>query len=357
MAALKEHNCPNCGSELNYDADKNDLKCLHCGAVFSIEKSTELLTETGINVFNEATLIPISVINTVVYKCTRCGQETEASADIAFFECRSCGNNVVNPEAYSTRAITPTGIIPFSISKQEALDAFANWIGKGFWNDGDLKKLSVADKLVGHYVPFWTFDCDTQNSWQGYAGRYYYKTVTRRNANGQTVQEQIRHTDWTFRSGSFERFFDDILVCGNKMIPQAQINDVYPYNLSAALRFDEEYLLGWQAKAYDKDLQETYNLARRIIDGKVEAEAVSYLQQDTYRDLQVQTQYRKETFKQIILPVWLCQYLFKGKSYYFILNGQTGKISGDKPLSVSKITAAIIIALLIIVALYFLSYN
>lgn len=355
MQALEEYPCPSCGSELNYDAVKKSLKCLHCGTVIPIQSSTEVLKEQPISVFKEAEKIPIAAVPVVVYKCSKCGQETQEAGDIAFFECRNCGNNVVNPEAYATRSISPAGIIPFKISKQDALDRFANWIGKGFWNDSDLKKLSLADQLEGHYVPFWTFDCQTENDWSGYSGRYYYETVRRRNANGEEITEQVRHTDWTWRSGSFSRFFDDVLVCGNKTIPQERINAVYPYQLQDLVVFDEEYLLGWNARAYDKDLPETYLLARRLMDREIAAEAVSRLTADTYRDLNVQTAYSAETFKQVILPVWLCRYLFKGKTYHFIINGQTGVISGNKPLSVSKIATAVVIAILVIAALYFFS--
>ncbi|MBO9593052.1 MAG: hypothetical protein J7599_09085 [Niabella sp.] len=355
MQAFEEYPCPNCGSELNYDASKSSLKCLHCGTAFAIQQSTEVIEERSISIFKDAETIPIAPVQVVVYRCSKCGQETQKEGDVAFFECRNCGNNVVNPAAYATRSITPAGIIPFKISKQEALDRFANWIGKGFWNDSDLKKLSLADKLEGHYVPFWTFDCHTENDWSGYSGRYYYETVRRRNANGEETTEQVRHTDWTWRSGSFERFFDDVLICGNNAIPQDRINDVYPYLLKDVVVFDDEYLLGWNARAYDKNLSETYQLARSVMNRKIEEDAVSRLAEDTYRDLRVDTRYSGETFKQVILPVWLCQYLFKGKTYHFIINGQTGSISGNKPLSVSKIATAVVIGILVLIALYFFS--
>ena len=352
MQQLKESPCPNCSSELNYDADKHALKCLHCGAVFPIAKSNEVIEENSIAIFNNAANISIPAVTTVTYKCSKCGQETQAAADIAFFECRNCGNNVLNPQAYNTRTITPTGIIPFQLSKQEAIDIFKNWIGKGFWNDSSLKELSLTDKLEGHYIPFFTFDCQTDNYWEGYAGSYYYETIRTRDANGKEITQTVQRTRWYWRTGSFEQFFDDVLVCGNNRIPQEQINKIYPFNLQQLDVFDPDYLLGWQAKAYDKDLNETYNVAKGFIDERIHLEAARQLADDTYKDLRVQSQYTNETFKQVILPVWICQYLFKGKTYQFIINGQTGAISGNKPLSASKIAIAIIIGIVIIILLY-----
>ncbi|MCH5689841.1 hypothetical protein LWM68_39810 [Niabella sp. W65] len=84
MQFLKEHPCPNCNSELNYDADRNALKCLHCGAQFPIEKSSQVVEENNIQLFKDAAAIPLEPVVTVTYKCSKCGQETQAGADIAF---------------------------------------------------------------------------------------------------------------------------------------------------------------------------------------------------------------------------------------------------------------------------------
>ena len=145
------------------------------------------------------------------------------------------------------------------------------------------------------------------------------------------------------------------MVCGNNRLPQQDINKIYPFNLSQVKVFKPDYLLDWQSRAYDKDLNETFSVARSFIEGRILSEAASYLADDTYKDLNVETLYTHETFKQIILPVWICQYLFKGKTNQFIINGQSGIISGNKPLSISKIVIAVVITIIIIALLYMMS--
>jgi DNA-directed RNA polymerase subunit RPC12/RpoP len=353
MAALLEFSCPNCDSEMNYDAEKKALKCLHCLSVFPMEPSNKTIDETSILSFKSAAGSPIAQLTEVCYKCKKCGQETKAKEDIAFFECQNCGFNVVNPEAYSTRAIVPSSIIPFSVSKQQTAEVFKNWIGKGFWNDSSLKDFSIIENLKGHYVPFWTFDAMTENHWSGYSGTYYYETRTYKDSNGNEHTERIQHTNWTFRSGVFDHFFDDILVCAEKGIPLEYINEVYPFNLQELKPIDEEYLLGWDAKAFDEDMDSSYQFSRDYIDDVVESMSIDLLKDDTYKGLEVETIYSNETFKHIILPIWICEYLFKGKKYSFIVNGQTGKISGKKPLSTTKIVLAVIIALMVIAAIIY----
>jgi len=74
---------------------------------------------------------------------------------------------------------------------------------------------------------------------------------------------------------------------------------------------------------------------------------------DTYRDVQAETYYSNQTYKHILLPVWLCTYFYKQKKYKFLINGQTGKIYGKKPVSAVKVVIAVLIILAIIIAIIF----
>ncbi|MFD2910129.1 hypothetical protein ACFSX9_15470 [Flavobacterium ardleyense] len=352
MSDFKEFPCPNCSSELNYDAEKNDLKCLHCHTVFSIEKSDELIAEITIDSFNSAISSHMLPINDVNYKCSKCGQETKLKEDIAFFECRNCGNNVINASAYKSRTIVPSSIIPFAVSKDKAMEHFIAWIGKGFWNDSSLKELSIADNLVGHYIPFWTFDANTENQWSGQSGTYYYVTESYRDSQGKSQTRSVRRTRWQYKEGQFSQFFNDILICGNQEITQDYINKIYPFHLDELKPLNEKYLLGWNAKAFDKDMNDSYTLSKNFITSKVEEMAATYLAADTYSGLEVSTEFCDETYKHIILPVWFCEYLFKDKKYFFIINGQTGAIHGEKPLSTTKIVTAIVLAVIFVIVLF-----
>jgi hypothetical protein len=47
----------------------------------------------------------------------------------------------------------------------------------------------------------------------------------------------------------------------------------------------------------------------------------------------VDTDYADETFKHILLPVWMAAYKYNGKSYRFLVNAQSGKVQGERPWS------------------------
>jgi hypothetical protein len=73
---------------------------------------------------------------------------------------------------------------------------------------------------------------------------------------------------------------------------------------------------------------------------------------DTYRNLRTQQQYSAQTFKHVLAPLWLLSYVYRGKPFQVVVNGYTGKIAGEHPLSWVKIflaTVAVIVVALVVI--------
>ena len=53
------------------------------------------------------------------------------------------------------------------------------------------------------------------------------------------------------------------------------------------------------------------------------------------------------TFKHILVPSWVAAYKFRGRSFRFVVNGQTGQVTGDRPWSTWKIALAVLAGLIL----------
>ena len=60
---------------------------------------------------------------------------------------------------------------------------------------------------------------------------------------------------------------------------------------------------------------------------------------------------RKRKWKYTLLPVWMVTYKYLGKIYVYGMNGQTGKVYGELPLSKRKVAVTALIIGLIILTL------
>ena len=69
----------------------------------------------------------------------------------------------------------------------------------------------------------------------------------------------------------------------------------------------------------------------------------------------MQVEQSGQTFKSVLLPVWVAAFRFMGRPYRFVVNGRTGEVHGERPWSVWKIAGAVAagILLVLIVALVF----
>jgi len=214
--------------------------------------------------------------------------------------------------------------------------------------------------MTGIYAPFWTFDAQTRTSYFGQRGDYYYTTRQVRvmvNGRAETRTEQVRHVRWTPVSGRVGRDFDDVLIYAARSLPPPYVAGLQPWDLSALVPYAPDYIAGLSAEGYTVELHEGHHLAQ--------AEMMRVIQSDVRRDIggdeqrisSIDPSFSAETFKHVLLPVWTAAYKFRGRSYRFLVNAQTGQVQGDRPWSAWKIALAVIAALVVAGLIYYVNQS
>ncbi|MDO7848045.1 hypothetical protein Q5H92_16895 [Hymenobacter sp. M29] len=348
--------CPGCGSQLAFRADTQQLGCDHCGATEALTFSHNKLREHPLDglLINQE-LNPAVLVEQQLFSCPSCGARTRVAADNPTLNCGFCGSRAINPEAQRTRLIEPAGVLPFRLSRAAATERFRGWIGTSWLAPNDLAKAANLDNLHGMYLPFWTFDAQAHSDWDGERGDYYYVTVTDTDSKGRTVTRQEQRTRWTYRSGDHDHFYDDVLTLASRSLTKQQkhVDEVLNYDLTQVVDYDPRVLLGWEAEVYGIDLAEGLAQGRTTIREHEEAACSELLGGDTQRGLSVNTRLSDESFKHLLLPLWLCAYTYRGKLYHFLVNGQTGKVSGSRPLSFWKVLLLVLFGLLLAGAAFY----
>ena len=67
---------------------------------------------------------------------------------------------------------------------------------------------------------------------------------------------------------------------------------------------------------------------------------------DTDRNLNSHPVFCGQTFKHILVPVWLLTYNFGQKPYQVVVNGYTGRMAGEYPKSFWKILLLVLLAII-----------
>jgi hypothetical protein len=253
-----------------------------------------------------------------------------------------------------SRHIKPKGVVPFELEERAAHEAMSSWLGRLWFAPNGLQAYARKGRAMeGIYVPFWTYDAESQSRYSGARGTTYYVTQTVM-VDGKPESRRVAKIRWTPVSGRVRRFFDDVLVLASKSLPKRYTDALEPWDLSALAPYQPQFLAGFRAEAYAVDLEEGFQEARAQMDRVIERDVRFDIGGDRQRIAQIDTQLSDITFKHVLLPVWLAAYKYRGKTYRFVVNGQSGRVQGERPYSAWKIAAAVSLGLaLLAVAAYF----
>ncbi len=350
--------CTNCGAKLQYEAGTENLICEFCGAENKIQIDTEKLQEAHHEldfysfINNQEDFRDEITLQAV--KCTSCGAETSVNENTVIDSCSFCGAALENKSAHEKRLIKPQALLPFNITKKEGNGLFNNWLKKLWWAPKDLKKIArIAEKLQGIYVPYWTYDSETNTNYSGARGEHYYETETYTDSDGKSQSREVQKTRWYNVSGRLSRFFDDILVMASRSLPQKYIDKLEPWDLDKLHPYDPKFMTGFRSEAYQIDLKEGFEIGKKKMENQISQDVKNDIGGDEQKIYKMNVLYSNITFKHLLLPIWISAYRYKDKVYRFMINGRTGKVSGERPYSWIKITLAILAGLAVGGGIYY----
>ncbi|MEL6521834.1 MAG: TFIIB-type zinc finger domain-containing protein [Pseudomonadota bacterium] len=350
-AEVEEHRfpCEACGSDLRFAPGQGRLVCDHCGNEEDIadRNDAEPIYELDYAKALADRLPEAEVEETRILSCDSCGAQIEFDQATHAKECPFCASPIVT-DSGTHRHIKPKGLLPFAQSEAEAHDAMANWLGRLWFAPNGLSEYArKGRKMQGIYVPYWTFDADTDSRYRGERGTVYYETRTRTNADGDRETYRVQKVRWRPASGRVSRWFDDVLVLASRSLPERYTAALEPWDLAALEPYQPQYLAGFRAEGYTIELQDGFGRARERMDQVIRRDVKFDIGGDRQRIHDIQTQLSNITFKHVLLPVWLAAYKYRGKTYRFVVNGRTGRVQGERPWSAWKIAFAILLVALV----------
>ncbi|MFN3971454.1 MAG: primosomal protein N' (replication factor Y) - superfamily II helicase [Gemmobacter sp.] len=344
--------CEACGSDLRFAPGATQLVCDHCGHVQAIPEASprdrrSALGELDLDAALRDQLPKAAMEEPRTTRCQSCGALVEFQGAQHATECPFCASPVVIGTG-TNRQIKPQAVLPFRLTEAQAREAMTKWLGRLWFAPGGLVEYARKGRaLNGVYSPYWTFDAASRSRYSGQRGTYYYETRTvtvQVNGKPERRQEQVRKTRWQNVSGWVTRDFDDVLVLASTSLPKGYTEALEPWDLSALEPFRADYLAGFTAEGYTVALPDGHARARAIMEGVIRGDVARAIGGDEQQIARIDSQFSLETFKHILLPVWMAAYRYDGRTFRFVVNGQTGKVRGERPWSKWKIALAVVAA-------------
>jgi hypothetical protein len=361
VTARERFACPACGGAAEWSPAKQALVCPFCGTVSPMQPGAaesgdvrELDLVTALRNIPEGDRGWQTATRSV--KCQSCQAISVFKPDRVAQNCDFCGSPALVPYEATEAPIRPESLLPFKLSESDVRDKVRSWYGSRWFAPNKFKSRAFTDTLHGVYLPYWTFDAQVAAQWTAEAGFYYYSTESYTDSNGREQTRQVQHTRWEPASGGLEHFFDDELVPASRGVPAPLLRQIEPFPTRDLAPYDPGYVSGWVVEQYQIDLVAAARHSREAMDAKLRALCAAQIPGDTYRGLEVAADYSGQTFKHVLLPIWLLSYQYGAGTYRIVVNGITGAIAGKYPKSWIKI-ALLVLVILIVLMIVLLSQN
>jgi hypothetical protein len=361
IAALEKHACPACGAQAEWNPATQTLRCPFCGteSPYAIDRETGNVVEADlVRALRE---LPEEERG---WQTDRRSVQCQSCRAVMVFDparvgqnCEFCGSPALVDYQEIKSPIRPQGLLPFRVDRNRVRDDIRQWWSSKWLAPGGLSRTALVDTLHSLYIPYWTFDARVHCPWQADAGYYYYVTVPGRDAKGRPIMRQERRTRWEPAAGAIDHVFDDEAVPGTQGLPLDLLKQVEPFPTREVVAYDTAFLSGHVVEHYKVVLLEAAQRSQQQMHAQLEQLCAQQIPGDTHRNLRIQPQYSGQTFKHVLVPVWLLSYDYGARPFQVIVNGYTGRMAGRYPYSVWKILLLVLLAVLALLVVILFNQN
>jgi len=345
VTAVAKYACAACGAQAEWNPSERALVCPYCGT----ESPAELDAATGgiheIDLVQALRELPDELrgwqVETRSVQCRSCRAVSVFDPERVGGRCEFCGSPELVDYEEIKAPIRPQSLLPFRVAQSDVREQIRSWYAKKWFAPSAFKKKAAVDTGHGAYLPYWTFDAQVFCNWSAEAGFYHYTTESSRDSSGRSRTRKVRHIRWRSMRGSVEHFFDDEPVPGTQGVDRALLAKIEPFPTQELVPYDTGYLSGFIVEHYRVVLVDAAQQARSSMETQLQQLCAREIPGETYRNLRIDPDFSEQSFKHVLVPVWMLTYVYRRKPYRLLVNGYTGKMAGRYPKSAWKIFFAV----------------
>ena len=322
--------CPKCGADIAFDPTTGKVYCEYCGCYSDI-------SEIELNQYNrekvkEEVAPQNQQENTPNYgaikqddsdlydefHCSSCGAQLITDKTTTITRCVFCGSQQMIKQRMTGR-FEPKKVLPFKINQQNFINIYKTFVHKKIFAPNEFRENPIINEVKGLYVPYYLYNYDIISYGRGEAQQRrdkntYYKWFEYKQKETALVQ-----------------------IDGSTRLDDSIMSSLEPYNFQDLVPFNLAYITGFQAEKTDETADSLDMKAEnRVVmhsNRVVNASVRPYRQTGGYL---VSDYTKKSDPEYVLLPTWFVNTNFNNNKYSYAVNGQSGKVVGEIPLSKPK---------------------
>lgn len=308
------YECPNCGGNMLFDIKSQQLVCDQCRTeanpyTFKTDDNDGASDSYDVNIFT----------------CPQCGGEIIGTETSAAEFCSFCGASTILTSRISHEK-RPDYMLPFTMTKEDCKKAYNNYARRAFFSPKELRNPRHINEFRGIYTPYWVYH-EAQNGPVSIPA----ETVSR---SGNYII--TRHYSLNF---DIDAYYKGLSKDASSSFYDNISESIAPYDVKGMKKFNPAILSGFYADIADVPA-DTYK-----------AELQKFADEASLDQVKKTKDFRRFTFDKTktpnlrttcrevnsaMFPVWFMSCRKNGRIAYATVNGQTGKVCADLPVSGAK---------------------
>ncbi|MEL6584569.1 MAG: hypothetical protein AAFQ36_12110, partial [Pseudomonadota bacterium] len=318
---------------LEYAPGTRVMRCPYCGSEQHLGEAESDDASLVEHLLHDVETAPIQTETVRIIACQNCGAQTRFDPTAVAQRCAFCASPLVAEET-TIEHLRPDAILPMTLTRDEARTAVTRWKSRiWFAPNGFADQAKLESALQPLYLPFWSVDAETKTHYRGERG----KDTNHKNRGNRT--------EWRTVKGTVELDFDDYILRASPHISERLATSLNPWDLTVLERYEPAFLAGFSAEVTAQEPKDALAAFKKAIQPLIKSAIRRDIGGEKQRITSHSTKIWGLRYRQVLLPVWLGAYRYRGKVYQVALNGRTGRVSADRPWSWVKITLAVIAAL------------
>ena len=307
--------CPKCGGRMSFSADGGSLVCDYCTRGQAIGFSRAPANEKDFVTAMATARGHGKPLNEQVFHCEGCGSEFILPPKQISANCMYCDSPHVVSLEKTKDLLAPDGILPHKFNQEQATRLLVNWV-----EGNKIKPEKKVELPRGLYLPLWTFDIGGEIDYTGEV----YESEENPFAS-RSGQRQVRRV-----SDSYPVLVDDLPIPASRKLSAVFLRLIPTFELTSTKPYDPRFLADWPAEVYD------IPMAEASLDARGQAYA-KYKEELPYKLSPMRIVHSSsakmaiDSFKLVLLPVWMTELPFGGREHLILINGQNGIVASDLP--------------------------
>ncbi len=325
------YKCPQCMAPMEFDIGGQMWHCKFCGNLVSQQEMDKIEAQTGSEEVEKEYIEkqPGQAYGSdaVAYVCPSCGGQIITDAVTAATFCVYCHNPTVIA-SHLENEHQPEYILPFKVKREEAANAMLKLCKRKPLLPRDFLAFAKKGEVGGLYVPFWLYDFDMQ----GQMSAWGKQIQTWSDSHYNYTKTDIYAVE---RAG--EASFSQIPADGSKRMDDQLMDALEPFDYSQMVRFSMPYLSGHFAESFDVNAEQCFQRADARAQSALQSMMRTTMQYTSVDVTHFQPTYKKQSHKNVMLPVWTLSVTYKGNPMSYAMNGQSAKMVGKLPISKGRV--------------------